>query len=173
MMKMKSVLNKLLLIASVLCATNGCSDVPSAVGQNREGKMKRLIIILVVVPIMMMLSQCIFIPFTTGYVDGVIFDANDGYLVPGVYVEVMRYARCGDCPRTHSHSGARIAHAVTDYEGYFACEFAVQSGYYYELVLSKMNYHTASMSLGSEPDHYVEIDLVPVWHWSPDAGDTR
>jgi hypothetical protein len=133
--------------------------------------MKRLLIILVVIPMMMMLSQCIFVPWTTGYVDGVIYDANDGYLVSGVYVEVIRYGRCGDCPRRHSHAGDRIAHAVTDYEGYFACEFTVQNGYYYELVLSKMNYHTASMSLGSEPDHFVEIDLVPVYALFPNEGE--
>jgi len=125
--------------------------------------MKQWIKVFMVIPVMLLLSQCIFVPWGTGFVDGTVFDAVDGYSLSGVYVEVFRHAGCGGCPHPGGAGGTLVASAVTDCDGYFACEFPLRSGYHYVLVLSRIRYYTESLPLGIEPDLYIEIDLEPVW----------
>lgn len=143
--------------------------------------MKRWIKILIIVPVMLTLSQCVYRPFNSGYVDGhvtgyvegFVYDASDGHLLSNVHVEIRirrehtglrvmwvrpnrRHRRCTD-----SYRHTMVFDVYTDHEGFFAYEFPLYDSYSYSLVLSAGDYCARRMRIDNPRGQYLEIALSP------------
>ncbi|MEJ2720857.1 MAG: hypothetical protein P8181_06905 [bacterium] len=119
--------------------------------------MKRWIKIIAVIPVMLMLNQCIVMVYTSGCVEGFVMDAIDGYPLAGVCVRV--YSPCSGCP--HSHRSAPVVEVFTDCHGRFAFEIPWKEDYY-NLTVSKFDYAAAHITLHCAPEYYLEIALEPL-----------
>ena len=147
--------------------------------------MNRWIKILIIVPVMLMLSQCVYRPFNSGYVDGhvtgyiegFVYDANDGYLLSNVHVEIhiqeyipkrprrlLNVIRTGPVPpnrRPRPYRHTMVFDVYTDNEGFFAYEYPLYDRYSYSLILRAGDYCSRRMRIDNPSGQYLEIALSP------------